>query len=419
VGKYPNRLLLPVVSKQAALDPGFRLSSMRLQKVFLSGCALSLCGAARAVYAPIPEQEQGRDFTCSVEAGATYNTNIFGAPTAPIASWVYEVSPKVTFNSSLTEDTFFSGDFHPTLDYFENRPGTKDLYSQAIDGRIAHKFSPTSNVDVTDSYSYNQNPEVLLNGVPVNSDQTLQSNEFDGRFTFAPTEKLGMVLKARSVYFDYTNPALGDQLNRFENLYGLEGDYSLLPTLKAAGEYRHEDIDYVTDPSMNNKHSDFLMAGFDYNAGPKLTASVRAGAEYRHREGLSDETSPYAELTLKYDYAKGSFVSAGYTYSFEETSNPQLFSDERVNRMFVNVQHAVSALIVASASIDYEPATLDGRPPQGNIREDSTHAGAALSYLPTKNWTISGSYDYDFVDSGISNRGLNRSRYGVSATVVF
>ena len=36
-----------------------------------------------------------------------------------------------------------------------------------------------------------------------------------------------------------------------------------------------------------------------------------------------------------------------------------------------------------------------------------------------KNWTVTASYDYDFVDSGLSNRGLNRSRYGISATVVF
>ena len=43
----------------------------------------------------------------------------------------------------------------------------------------------------------------------------------------------------------------------------------------------------------------------------------------------------------------------------------------------------------------------------------------ALSYLPTKNWTVTASYDYDYVSSGIANRGLNRSRLGVSATVVF
>ncbi len=125
-------------------------------------------------------------------------------------------------------------------------------------------------------------------------------------------------------------------------------------------------------------------------------------------------------MSGKYDYAKGSFVSVGYTYSLEETSDPTHFSDQKTNRMFVNVQHAVSALIVASGSFDYEPSVLIGRPGiQTDVNEDSTHAGAALTYIPTKNWTISASYDYDKVSSGIASRALNRSRVGLSATVVY
>ena len=393
---------------------------MRLMRVIVASLSLGLCAAARAVYAPIPEQEQGKDLTISLEGGITYNNNIFGASTGAISSVIYEFSPKAAFNASLTDSTFFSASYKPTLDYFENRPGTKDLYSQALNGQLAHKFSATSVLTLTDAYAYNQNPEALLNGAPVNTDQTLQSNEFDGRFTFSPAEKLGLVLKARSVYFDYTNPVLGTELNRFENLYGIEADYTLLPELKAAGEYRHQDVDYSNDPSSNNKHSDFLMAGLDYAAGPKLTASFRLGGEYRQYEGgIPDSTTPYAELSGKYDYAKGSFVSVGYTYSLEETSDSVHYADEKLNRMFVNIQHAFTALIVGSASFDYEPAQLEGRGGQANIQEDSTHAGVAVTYLPTKSWTVSAAYDYDFVDSGISARGLNRSRVSLSTTVLF
>ncbi len=392
---------------------------MRLSLASLTALALCVCQSARAVYAPIPEQQQGKDLSFSLESGISYNNNIFGAATGPIGSFVFEVAPNLTFNASLTDQTFLTAGFRPTLDYFDNRPGEKLLYSQAVNARVAHAFSRTSVLDLSDAYSYDQNPEAILNGAPVNTDQTLQSNEFNARYSFAPTEKLGLVLKARSVYYDYISEQLGEELNRFENLYGLEFDYALLPELKAAGEYRHQDVDYSSDPSGNNKHSDFLMAGFDYSVGPSLTTSLRLGVEYRHRDGLSDETSPYAEFTTKYVYAKGSFVSAGYSYSLEETSNPLLFSDEKTNRIFANIQHAVSALVVASASLDYEPATLVGRPGQPDVSEDTTHAGVALTYLPARDWTVTASYDYDYVDSGISNRGLDRSRVGLSATVVF
>ena len=393
---------------------------MRLSRAITLGSSLCLCAAARGVYAPITDQEQGKDLTLSLEAGITYNSNIFGAATGAISSVVYEVSPKVTWNTSVTDQTFFSASFHPTLDYFDNRPGSKTVYSQAIDARLAHAFSKTSTLDLSDDYSYNQNPEALLNGVAVNSDQTLQSNEFNGRFSFTPTEKLGLVLKARSVYYDYTNAALGFQLNRFENLYGAEADFAMLPDVKLAGEYRHQDVDYSNNASTNNKHSDFLMAGFDYAAGPKMTASMRLGGEYRQTEGIGHTTSPYAEFSDKYDYAKGSFISMGYSYSLDETSDPVHYLDEKTNRFFVNIQHAVSPLVVASASIDYEPSTLVGRPGQsGDVSEDSTHAGVALTYIPTKNWTVSASYDYDDVSSGVAARALNRSRIGLSATVVY
>jgi hypothetical protein len=395
---------------------------MRASRIKVFTLFVGLSAIARAVYAPIPDQQQGRDVSISLEAGLTYNSNIFGAATDPISSWVYEISPNLAFNSSLSDQTFFSSHFHPTLDYFENRPGEKAVYSQAIDARIAHSYSPTSVLDVSDSYNYDQNPEALLNGTqtPLNTDQTLQSNEFDAHFSFAPTEKLGLVAKARSVYYDYINAQLGDQLNRFENLYGLEFDYTMLPDLKLAGEYRHQDVDYQHDPALDNKHTDFFMAGFDYAAGPKLSASFRLGAEYRTLAGLPSQTAPYAEFSLKYDYAKGSYVSVGYTYDLEETSAPNQFIDERVNRMFINVQHQFTPLIVGSASLDYEPSTLVSRPGQGpNYSEDSTHAGVALTYLPTKDWSIVTSYDYDNVNSGLSYRDLDRTRFGLSATYVF
>jgi predicted porin len=392
---------------------------MRSLRIVLLGSSLAFCAVARAVYAPIPDVEKGRGLTLSLEAGVTYNNNIFGAASGAIASMVYEVSPKIAFNSSLDPQTFFSASFQPRLDYFDNRPGTKDLYSQDLDARIAHSFSPTSVVDVVDEYAYDQNPQVLLNGVPVNTNQTLESNQFNAKYTFSPAERLGLALKTRIMYYDYIDDVIGDELNRFENLYGLEADYSLLPELKLAGEYRHLDVDYRNDPSDNDKHSDFLMAGFDYKVGPKLTASFRVGGEYTHRDSLSTETTPYVEFAGKYDYAKDSFISAGYTYDLEETSNPVLFSDEKTNRMFVNIQHAFTGLIVGSASFDYEPATLLGRAGQPNIEEDTTHAGAALTYLPNPKWRVSLTYDYDYVDSGISSRGLNRSQVGVRATVIF
>src|ERR1700679_3231550 len=185
---------------------------MRALRILMAGSSLGFCAVARAVYAPIPEQEQGKDLSLSLMSGISYNTNIFGASTDAIGSFDCEVSPKMSFNSSLSDQTFFSAYYQPTLDYIDNRPGNKTLYSQLVNARVAHSYSKTSVLDLTDTYSYDENPEAILNGTAVNTDQTLQSNEFNGRYTFSPVEKLGLVLKARSMYYDYISSDLGGEL---------------------------------------------------------------------------------------------------------------------------------------------------------------------------------------------------------------
>jgi len=63
--------------------------------------------AVWAVYAPIPEQEQGKDFAATLRAGLSHDSNIFGAPTAAISSSVYTFAPSFKYNVSVTDQTFF------------------------------------------------------------------------------------------------------------------------------------------------------------------------------------------------------------------------------------------------------------------------------------------------------------------------
>ncbi len=95
------------------------------------------------------------------------------------------------------------------------------------------------------------------------------------------------------------------------------------------------------------------------------------------------------------------------------------YTDEKVNQFFLNVQHALSALVIASASLDYEPSVLQGRRGFANADEDTTRLGLALTYLPTKNWALTASYDYDRVSSDVKSREFTRNRTGVSATYSF
>ena len=375
---------------------------------------------ALAVYAPIPEQEQGKPLTFRLGTSAYYDSNIFGAATGEIDSMVYNFTGAISYNGSVDDQTFASASYELSNDQVVDRPGPKSLTSHSLNGRLAHAFSSASNIDVSGAYNISKNPQSLLNGVALNTDQSLKRAQLDGRYTTSAGQKTGVVVKYRLINFDYDNATLASILNRTENLAGLEVSYALLPETKLVGEYRYQSIGYKTGSATKDKTSNFLMAGVDYNPGKQMLVSARGGFEDRRRDSTTGTTAPYVELSARYTYAEGSFLATGYTYAIEEPSDTVNYTDANVNRLFVNVQHRLTGALTASGSLTYEPAHLQGRPGvHQDIDETTTRFGLSLAWQPDKNWSVAATYDLDDVNSDDPNRGQKRNRTGVSVRFTF
>ncbi|HEU5081538.1 MAG TPA: hypothetical protein VFT72_20155 [Opitutaceae bacterium] len=399
--------------------PSFRFPGRALAASAVALCCLGT--RAEAFYAPIPAVEQGKPLTVYLAAGAYYDTNVFGGETNRIESMVYQFSPALAFNAGVRKQTFASLNYRLSLDYIPNRPGTKLLDSHEIVGRLAHTFSPETEIDLSNSYQISKNPESLLPGLGVVAgDQSFRRNQADGRFTTALSRRTGVLLKARATTYAYENDAIAQDLNRTEILTGASAEYTLLPNWKANGEYRYQHIQYTTGGNFKDKDSHFLLGGTDYALNDRTALSARLGVENRQRRGEGNSTVPYVELGAKRDYAKGSFVSLGYGHSYEETSSVDLFTDMIVNRFFVNWQHVLTPKMIASASVNWEPSTLRGRPGISPDRDETnTRIGLALLYRPVENWSLSSTIDLDHIRSEQPGRSLERQRYGVSAKYAF
>ncbi len=391
---------------------------MKLFSLPLLG-GLLLPTVAWAVYAPIPEQEQGKPFTVTVEAGLSHDSNIFGSASNTIDSMVYTFAPKLAFNASVTPQSFVTAAYQISFDYFDNRPTDKLLVSHDVKLRLAHKFTEVTNLDLNEEFQVEKNPRSLLAGVPLNSDQSFTRNQFDGRLPTGLGQKTGLVFKYRNIYFNYDDAALSQNLDRMEHLAGIELNDKFLPEVTLVGEYRYQAIDYAHAGELKDKTSHFLLAGADYTVGKQLTFSGRAGLEDRRRDGERSTTAPSVSLTLQYNYTENSFLTGGYTYSLEETDNPALFTDTRMNRFFINVQHAVTAMVIASGSITVEPSTLLGRRGLPDVDETATRLGLALTYVARKNFTLSATFDYDRVNSDSPNRNQDRTRFGLNGRLYF
>jgi hypothetical protein len=277
-------------------------------------------------------------------------------------------------------------------------------------------------LDLSDTYQIAKNPESLLPGLAtvVNTDQSYRRNQLDARYSAGLTKRTGLAFKGRSTRYDYENSDLGRSLNHDEYLAGLALNHAVLPELQTVLEYRHLIISYDSAGDTKDKRSDFLLIGADRVMNARLALSSRLGLERRRRSGGGNDTLPYAELGLKFDYSQGSYVSFGYGYSVEETSNIEVYSDMSVNRFFVNMQQVIVPKIVATGSVTWEPSQLHGRQNvHADMNETNTRLGLALIYRPGRVWSVSATFDYDRINSGDPSRQLKRARSGLNAKYVF
>src|SRR5882724_11295158 len=112
---------------------------MNFARVLLLGGLLAAL-PARAVYAPLPDQSRENAWSVSLRAGVMHDSNIFGAQHGAISSVVYEASPRIAFNGSLTNQTYGAFAYTLTVDHFVDRPGDKTLDSHDLFARLAHAF---------------------------------------------------------------------------------------------------------------------------------------------------------------------------------------------------------------------------------------------------------------------------------------
>ena len=374
---------------------------------------------AFAVYAPLPEQEQGKALSFRLGASVYQDSNIFGGATDERSSAVYKVSFGAAFNGSVTAKTFLTLGYDFSNDHVSDRPGKQDLANHAFISRLAHSFSEGTNIDISENYQMSNSPASLLNGLPVAADQSAKNNQFSVRFQTTAGEKGGLVFKYRNLDTAFDVAALAADLDHNDHLVGLEGSYALLPETKLVGEYRYGVVNYGTNGALKDKTSHYFMGGVDYNPNEKTIVTARGGFENRERESQSSTTAPYAEISLNYAYAERSFISGAYTFGLEEPSDVVRFTDSRVNRFVGTVQHHLSALVIASSSLTYESATLQGRRGVADLEETARRFGLALIWQPTKNWDISATFDNDHTTSGDVNRTQDRTRYGIGAKFSF
>ena len=407
-------------------------------KRILASIGLVAIGATSLQADGLSAGDNNKLVTVSGALRGFYDDNFLTRPNASkVDAYGTEVTPSIDFNKK-TDNTSFKANVTYDLKYYSSSPDVNDQ-SVLADFSIEHKFSDTQRVSIGDSFALSESPEVLQPTVMSTPLRTKGNNiRNNGYVDYLGNiaKDLAVSLRYDGTVYSYDDAAYKDKLDRLENLANASLRYNFTESFTGVLGYSFGDTSYDSDryidksvglkSSVRDSRSHFLLAGFDTQINSALSASVRVGAQffdyYNHDE---TQTSPYADASLTYAYAKGANVQAGIKHLHNATdvtgsvAHPVL--DSEATAVYLQISQPVEFIshdLVAGVYGSYQRSEFNanggGLDGQG---EDFWSTSANLSYKFNPWVSAEAGYNFDQLCTDL-NRAYERNRYylGIRAT---
>ncbi len=277
-----------------------------------------------------------------------------------------------------------------------------------------HKATPRLTFASSLYLSYQTAPDFTVNTITNrrSGDFFFTSDKFSMSYLWTP--KFSTVTSYTVGVVNYADNVQGAVQDRWENTLGNEFRFLVWPTTSLIAEYRYEWITYDTN-FLRDSRSQFLLGGFDHSFSPRLTASVRAGAEFRDylNGNTGNINDPYFEGTLIYALGKQTSLSWTTRYGLEEPYVTGSVSSTAF-RTGLSARHAFTGRISGLAAVFFEHDDNAGyntffvRSPA--FTENTFDLALSLRYAINRVFAVEGGYDFTDVNSQVNLRSYNRNR---------
>ncbi len=310
--------------------------------------------------------------------------------------------------------------------YYFDHPGGRD-YDPNLHLRLsaAYRISPRLTLNLASLFAYQGQPDYST---------ALSSNRRLGTyFRSADTLSLDYQLTPRLssvTSYDFAivkyNSSAGAFQNRVENSFGESLRFLWLPTTSVTGGYRFIDITYESTARDATDH--VLLVGLDHTFDPHWLGSVRAGVQFRISDqnamsgsSTGNQTSPYFEGTLRYNFAPQNSLIWVNRYAIEESDVPQAQS-QTTFRTQLQLNYGITSRISANLVLSY--LHRGG----GSSGEDVFDVGPSVQYKITRYLAVDAGYRHSELNQG-SNSGAagsqaivntySRNRYFAGVNISF
>lgn len=238
--------------------------------------------------------------------------------------------------------------------------------------------------------------------------------------TYQWTERFSTLTRYTLDFINYDDSTIGVFDDRVENVFGNEFRFLLVPTTTFVAEYRYGIVNYIHLSIDSDTH--YVLAGFDHTFNPRLTATVRGGAEFRSYNTGGERSSPYFESNVAYAVGRRTSVTWTTRYGLEEPDIPGAQS-RTTFRTGLQGKIKVAPRVTASADVYYDHSDYNGFSLGGGtvlpFTQNTIDAGVGLRYTVTPYMGITAGYRYTDVSSDFSSFQYSRNHYFAGLNVVF
>jgi hypothetical protein len=436
-------------------------------KRLIASAGLVALGAAsvQAAYAPgLSRMETSKPWSVAATLRGFYDDNYTTAPSsAEEDSFGVEVRPSVNLNLPL-EQTYLGFRAIYSMRWYEDRPRGEADHTFQFDGLLNHAFSERYHLDLNDSFIYAQEPDLVdPSGGTVNRLRTKNNNIRNLaaiNFNAQLTQLLSIALGYANTYYDYEQDAddTGNNtavtggpgpvsrsglLDRVEHLASVNLLWQALPSTVARLGYQFQIVDYTEDEVLNpppvapggppagsitsgdrNSYAHYLFVGADHSFRSDLSGSIRIGGRYTEYPDApqgDDQVSPYADASLTYAFARGSSVTAGIKHDRNQTDvgfapgDSGVTVDQESTTLYANLQHQITPKLLGSLNGYYQNSKFNGGAADGDT-DNLFGLGVNLTYQINQYLSAETGYNFDRIDSDISNRSYTRNRVYIGVT---
>ena len=344
-------------------------------------------------------------------------------------SWGIEVSPGINLTLGEGTDMEFSAGYAFGMRYYEDRGGDNEDYGHELGISLDKKFSDTSVLLLSNGLVVAQEPEILNGGTPLRIEGDNLRNTFAARYRRVLSGSTGVDIGYGNSIFDYEEEYHSSLLDRSYNEVSLDVFYGMAETEYYAG-YRYSSTDFegdvlqvpglVFNPAARSNHAHAGYVGARHQLDKNILANVRAGVQnvdyydFDLMPGLipEDESSPYVDARMEWEYAEGSKLVAGATLARGATDLQA--ADQEISSVYAQLLHKISGRVHGTLTGRFQDAEISGGGERLDGKEESLLLlGASLTYAVADNIWAEVSYNYDELDSDVPYRSFERNYLSV------